>query len=249
VGKVQPDIIINSAGYTSVDKAESEPALCYQINTIAPEVLTDKAIELNIPLIHFSTDYVFDGLKKEAYIETDPTNPLSVYAKTACEGEVRVRKHLKHIILRTGWVFGDHGNNFLKTILKLIQEKKTLNIVSDQEGTPTSSNFLAEVTYRIVKSMVDTKNFNAFGTYHAAMEGYTDWYRYACFIMNEAIQLGLETSMTSLDIKPILSCNYPTPAKRSSNSKLCADKIQKAFMLELPHWEDEVKRVMRGIIH
>ena len=124
IDQVKPDIIINPAAYTAVDKAESEPQMAYQINVTAPEVLAEKSRELDIPLIYFSTDYVFDGLKKDAYDETDLTNPQSVYGKTKCEGEEKIRKHSKHIILRTSWVFGSHGNNFLKMILRLIMEKE-----------------------------------------------------------------------------------------------------------------------------
>ena len=150
IDQTKPDIIINPAAYTAVDKAESELDLAYRINTLAPEVLAEKAIELDIPLIHFSTDYVFDGLKQEAYVETDPTNPQSVYGKTKRDGEEKVRHHSKHIILRTSWVFGSNGNNFLKTILGLIMEKESLNIVSDQWGSPASASMLADVTFKIV---------------------------------------------------------------------------------------------------
>ena len=138
IDKNKPDIIINPAAYTEVDKAESEILLAHQINMVAPQVLAEKASELNIPFIHFSTDYVFDGLKNEPYLETDQTNPQSVYGRTKWEGEEAVRQHKKHIILRTSWVLSSHGQNFLKTILKLTQEKSSLNVVSDQKGTPTS---------------------------------------------------------------------------------------------------------------
>ena len=131
IDKIQPDIIINVAAYTQVDKAESEKSLAHQINAVAPQVLTEQASELNIPIIHFSTDYVFDGLKNEPYMEADQTNPQSVYGQTKWEGEEAVRQHKKHIIFRASWVFGSHGQNFLKTILKLIQEKSSLNVVSD----------------------------------------------------------------------------------------------------------------------
>lgn len=248
IDKVQPDIIINPAAYTLVDKAESEPELCYKINAIAPKVLAEKAYELDIPMIHFSTDYIFDGLKKESYLETDQANPQSVYGQTKWVGEEAVRLYSKHIILRTSWIFSYHGQNFLKTILKLIQEKSSLNVVSDQIGTPTSTDLIADITYKVIKAILNNPNFIDFGTYHVTSKSDTDWYHYAYFITNEAIQLGLKTTMTSLDIKAILSHDYPTPAKRPFNSKLCADKIQKTFMLELPHWESEVKKVLKELI-
>jgi dTDP-4-dehydrorhamnose reductase len=249
IDKTKPDIIINPAAYTQVDKAESEKLLAHQINAVAPQVLAEKASELNIPLIHFSTDYVFDGFKKEPYLETDKVNPQSVYGQTKWQGEEAIRHHKKHIILRTSWVFSSHGQNFLKTIMKLIQEKTSLNIVSDQIGTPTSSEALADVTYKIVEAIFNDLNFKDFGTYHLTLDNETNWYRYACFITDEAKRLGLPNLMTSKDIKPILSDAYPTLAKRPMSSRLDTTKIKKTFMLELPHWEVEVKRILKVLIH
>jgi dTDP-4-dehydrorhamnose reductase len=249
IDKIQPDIIINPAAYTQVGKAESEKLLAHQINAFAPRVLAEKASELNIPIIHFSTDYVFDGLKDESYTETDQVNPQSVYGQSKWEGEEAIRHHKKHIILRTSWLFSSHGQNFLKTILKLIQEKNSLNVVSDQIGTPTSSEVLADVTYKIVKAIFNDPNFKDFGTYHMTLENETNWYGYACFITDEAKRLGLQTLMTSKDIKPISSDAYPTLAKRPMNSRLDTTKIKKTFMLELPHWQVEVKRILKALIH
>jgi len=248
VNKNKPDIIINCAAYTKVDKAESEKFLAHQINVIAPKVLAEKASELNIPIIHFSTDYVFDGLKDKPYLETDETNPQSVYGQTKWGGEEAIRQYKKHIILRTSWVFSYHGLNFLKTIIKCAQEKSFLNVVSDQKGRPTSSDLLANATYIIVKTILNDANFKDFGTYHLASMGDTDWFHYACFIVDEAIGLGLQTSMTSKDIKPISSNLYPTLARRPLNSRLNTDKITKTFMLELPHWKEEIKKILKEII-
>jgi dTDP-4-dehydrorhamnose reductase len=249
IDKTKPDIIINPAAYTQVDKAESEKLLAHQINAVAPKVLAEKASELDIPIIHFSTDYVFDGLKHEPYLETDQANPQSVYGQSKWEGEVAVRQHKKHIILRTSWVFSSHGQNFLKTILKLTQENTSLNVVSDQIGIPTSSDLLADVTYKIVETIFNDPHFKDFGTYHMTLDGETDWYRYACFITDEAKRLRLQTLMTSKDIKPISSDAYPTLAKRPMNSRLETTKIKKTFMLELPQWEEEVKRILKALIH
>jgi dTDP-4-dehydrorhamnose reductase len=248
IDQVKPEMIINPAAYTAVDKAESEPEMAYQINVKAPEVLVEKSRELNIPLIHFSTDYVFDGLKKEAYVETDTTNPQSVYGKTKCQGEEKIRMHAKHIILRTSWVFGSHGNNFLKTILRLIMEKDSLNIVGDQIGSPASASMLADVTLKIADTIFKDKNFSGYGTYNLTNEGVTNWYEYANFIAIEAIQLGLKTKCEPNHIRSILTSEYPTAAKRPLNSRLNTDKLKKTFMLELPHWESEVKKVLREII-
>ena len=249
IEKIKPDMIINAAAYTEVDKAESEKLLAHQINAIAPKVLAEKASELNIPIIHFSTDYVFDGLKNEPYMETDQANPQSTYGQTKWEGEEAVRHHKKHIILRTSWVFSCHGQNFLKTVLKLIQEKTSLNVVSDQKGSPTSGDALADATYKIIKTILNNHNFKDFGTYHMTLEGETNWYRYACFVTDEAISSGLKTTMTSKDIEAILSDAYPTLAKRPINSRLDTTKIRKTFMLELPHWQAEVKKILKELGH
>ncbi|WP_189446802.1 dTDP-4-dehydrorhamnose reductase [Candidatus Methylopumilus universalis] len=245
VEKVKPDMIINAAAYTDVDRAESEKLLAHQINAIAPKVLAEKASELNIPMIHFSTDYVFDGLKSEPYVESDQVNPQSVYGVTKWKGEEGVRNHKKHIILRTSWVFSSHGKNFLKTILKLIQEKTSLNVVNDQQGTPTSADAITDVTYKIIKTILKNPNFKDFGTYHVALEGGTNWYQYACFINEEALRLGLKTTMTSQDIKSISSDEYPTIAKRPMHSRLDTTKIKKTFMLELSDWEAEVASILK----
>jgi dTDP-4-dehydrorhamnose reductase len=248
IDQVKPDIIINPAAYTKVDKAESEPEIAYQINVTAPEVLAEKATELNIPLIHFSTDYVFDGLKKDAYVETDPTNPQSIYGKTKSEGEEKIRKHGKHIILRTSWVFSTHDNNFLKTILRLIMNKESLNIVSDQYGCPTSSSMLAEITFKIVDVILKNKNFYDYGTYHVTSEGETNWHDYANLITAEAMKLGLKIKCQPDHILPITTSEYPAAAMRPLNSRLNCEKIKKTFMLELPHWESEVKKALREMI-
>jgi dTDP-4-dehydrorhamnose reductase len=245
IEKIKPDIIINAAAYTDVDKAESDIELAHKVNTEAPRVLAEKASELNIPIIHFSTDYVFDGLKNEPYVETDKANPQSVYGKTKREGEEAVRQHKKHIILRTSWVFSYHGKNFLKTILKLIQEKSSLNIVNDQKGTPISVAAIADVICKIVEAILNKADFKDFGTYHVALEGETNWHQYACFIADEAMRLGLKTSMTSQDIKSISSDVYSTAAKRPMNSRLNTTKIKKTFMLELPDWKVEAAAVIK----
>jgi dTDP-4-dehydrorhamnose reductase len=245
----KPDIIINPAAYTTVDKAESEPEVAYLINTLAPEVLASMAAELDIPLIHFSTDYVFDGLKKEAYVETDETNPQSVYGKTKCEGEEKVRTHAKHIILRTSWVFGSHGHNFLKTMLRLFKEKDSLNIVGDQWGSPASATMLADVTFKIVDTIFKNKNFNDYGTYHVTSDGETNWFEYASLIASDLIKLNVKIKCEPDQIRPILTSEYLTAAKRPSNSRLNTDKIKKTFMIELPQWQDEVKKVLRELIH
>ncbi len=246
IQKNKPDIIVNAAAYTDVDKAETDIELAQKVNTAAPKILAEMASQLNIPIIHFSTDYVFDGLKNEPYVETDKANPQSVYGQTKWEGEEAVRQFKKHIILRTSWVFGRYGKNFLQTILKLIQEKSSLNIVSDQIGSPTSVDVIADVTYIIIKTILNKANFKDFGTYHIALEGETDWYEYASFVTNEAIRFGLKATMTSQDIKSISSDIYSTVARRPMNSRLDTTKIKKTFMLELSDWKKEVSNMLRN---
>ncbi len=249
VDEVRPQIIINAAAYTAVDKAESEPDLAYKINALAPKILAEKATQFDIPLINFSTDYVFDGLKKEAYVENDLIQPLSVYGKTKAEGEDAVRQHPKHIILRTSWVFGSHGYNFLKTVLRLLEERNQLSMVSDQIGSPTSAFSLADVTFKIIDTLIKDPTFKDYGTYHATNVGETNWYDFALFILSEANTLGFPINIEPNVIKPITTSEYPTPASRPLNSRLNTDKLKKTFMLELPHWQDEVKKVLRALSH
>jgi dTDP-4-dehydrorhamnose reductase len=248
IDQTRPDIIINPAAYTAVDKAESEPEIAHLINVLAPEVLASMAAELDIPLVHFSTDYVFDGLNKEAYVETDLTNPQSIYGKTKNDGEEKIRTHAKHIILRTSWVFGSHGNNFLKTILRLIQERDQLSIVNDQWGSPSSAVMLSDVTHTILKSILENSQFNDYGTYHVTCEGETNWYEYAQFVIAKAIELGFTSKIKLENIIAIPTIDYPTPAKRPLNSRLNTHKLEKVFMLKLPHWQDEVTKTLKALI-
>ena len=248
IEKIKPDIIINTAAYTNVDKAELDTELAHSVNVEVPKVLAEEASQLNIPIIHFSTDYVFDGFKSEPYLETDQANPQSVYGQTKWEGEEAVRQYKKHIILRTGWVFSSRGQNFLKTIIRLIQEKQSLDIVSDQKGSPTSAHAIAEVTYKIVKTIFNKPSFRDFGTYHVALDDETNWYQYACFITDEAIRLGLKTTMTSHDINAISSDAYLRAARRPLNSRLNTTKIKKSFMLEFPHWKVEAAAALKLVL-
>ena len=248
IDKTKPDIIINPAAYTQVDQAEKESQLALQINAVAPQVLAEKASELHIPIIHFSTDYVFDGLKHEPYLETDEVNPQSVYGQTKWQGEEAVRQHKKHIILRTSWVFSLHEKNFLTVILKSIKEKEILYIVNDQRGAPTSANFLADITIKIVERIFNNSQFTDFGTYHVSSKGETNWHEYTCFVLDEAIKLGLQSKITTSNIKAVSALDYFTAAKRPLNSTLDTKKIKNTFMIELPHWRNEVNFFLNEII-
>jgi dTDP-4-dehydrorhamnose reductase len=249
IDNVRPDLIINAAAYTQVDKAEREPKLAYQINAAIPEFLTEKACDLNIPIIHFSTDYVFDGFKNELYTEEDKPNPQSVYAKTKWSGEEAVRQYQKHIILRTSRIFGSHGHNFLKTILKHIQKKDYLTIVADYKIKPTSTLTLANTISKITQSLINDSSFNNFGTYHVTSEGETDLYEFTSLIINEAIQLGFPSMIKTSDIKLISRFEYFSEALRPLNSRLSSEKIKKTFFLELPFWHDEIKKTLRSLIN
>ena len=249
VDRVQPDIIINPAAYTAVDKAESEPAMAHAINAQAPEVLTKQAARRNIPIIHYSTDYVFDGKKIGAYTEEDMPNPQSVYGKTKWLGEEAVRNHTaKHIILRTSWVFGAHGANFLKTMLWLAQERDKLSIVADQVGAPTSASMLADVTAEIVRQLFESDAHHKYGTYHLVADGEASWHSYAQLVVKLANAGGVVTKVTPEAIGAITTQEYPMPATRPANSRLNTDKIKRVFMVKLAHWQHEVERVLKQVL-
>lgn len=249
VDKVKPSLIVNSAAYTAVDKAELEPEIAYAINVTAPKVLAAKANLLNIPIIHYSTDYIFDGTKDGVYVEDDPANPRSIYGKTKWEGEKNVRAMCSHnVILRTSWVFGVHGDNFLKTILKLSQERDTLKIIADQFGAPTSARLLADVTARIAEQLLAGGSGRKSGTYHLAAAGETTWHGYALKVVELANQLGFKTKVLPKDIQPIPTEDYPLPAPRPKNSRLSTDKIKASFCVEIPHWTIDVEEVLKQIV-
>ena len=218
--KVKPDVIVNPAAYTAVDKAESEQTVAHAVNAQAPEVLACYASMRNIPIVHFSTDYVFDGKKEGLYVEDDPVGPRSVYGKTKYLGEEAVRNNAaKHVILRTSWVFGAHGMNFLKTILKLAHERDKLGIVADQFGAPTSSRMLADVTAEIVRQLLEEGAPMKYGTFHLVAEGETSWHGYAQFVIEQANALGLATKIAARDVQAIGTKDYPMPAPRPANSR------------------------------
>ena len=247
--KVKPDVIVNPAAYTAVDKAESEPTIAHAVNAQAPKVLALYASKRNIPIVHFSTDYVFDGTKEGAYVEDDPVGPKSVYGKTKNLGEEAVRKSAaKVVILRTSWVFGAHGVNFLKTMLKLAQERDKLSIVADQVGAPTSARMLADVTAEIVRQLLDQGAYRKYGTYHLVAEGETSWYGYARYVIEQASSLGLKTKIAAKDVKAIGTKDYPMPAPRPANSRLDTTKIKETFGITLPTWQEEVDLVLRELI-
>ncbi len=248
VFKVKPDLIINAAAYTSVDKAEKVKDLAYQVNALAPKLLTKAAKELDIPIIHISTDYIFDGSKKEAYVEDDIANPLSVYGITKWQGEEFVRSNPRHFILRTSWVFSHHGHNFLKTIFKLAQENNSLNVVDDQLGSPTSVKTLSKSIQAIIHRLEEKNTYDIYGTYHVTSDGKTNWYLYARKILEILESLNVALKLKKNDLNAIASSEYPQDATRPKNSRLNNEKFKKIFMIEFPHWESEVENTLKEMI-
>jgi dTDP-4-dehydrorhamnose reductase len=246
--KIKPDLIINAAAYTNVDKAEKEKDIAYQVNALAPKSLAKSAKELDIPVIHISTDYIFDGSKKDSYEEDDIANPLSVYGETKWQGEELVRLNPKHFILRTSWVFSHHGHNFLKAIFKLAHEKKSLNVVNDQWGSPTSVKTLSKAIQIIISNLQEKNNLNVFGTYHVTSDGETNWYLYAKKTLDILESLNVELKLKKNDLHAITSSQYPQDAIRPKNSRLNNKKFKKIFMIELPEWENEVENTLREMI-
>lgn len=247
--RVRPDIIVNPAAFTEVDKAESQPIIAHAVNAQAPKLLARYAARHNIPIIHFSTDYVFDGKKDGPYTEEDEAKPTSVYGKTKWLGEEAVRKlAAKHIIIRTSWVFGSHGVNFLKTMLKLAAERDKLSVVSDQYGAPTSARMLAEAVAQIITELGEPGSYRKYGTYHVAARGETSWHGYAQVVVERAIKLGLDLKISPKEIKPITTKEYPMPAPRPANSRLDTTKVSMTFSVSLPKWQDEVEKVIQELV-
>ena len=247
---VGPDIIVNAAAYTAVDKAEQESQLAQAVNAEAPGVLAEEARRLNAWLIHYSTDYVFDGSGDQFHTENDTPNPLNVYGKTKLAGESNIiETDCRHVILRTSWVYATYGSNFIKTILRLAQERDQLRIVSDQIGAPTGAELIADVTAHIVQSLRNRENEKSIsGLYHLAAQGHISWYGFAHYILSQAASANVSLKTTTGNLYPIPSTEYPTPAVRPLNSRLDTTKLQKTFNLYLPDWHDGVFRTLSEIL-
>ena len=246
VRSVKPDVIFSAGAYTAVDKAESEPDLARAINGDAPRILGEEAAKLGALVIHYSTDYVFDGAKPSAYREEDATNPLGVYGKTKLEGEnALAASGADHLIFRTSWVFGAHGKNFIKTILRLASSRDELRIVADQFGAPTGAALLADASTHIAtRYLRDGRENFPFGPYHLVASGETSWHGFAQHIVAKATATGLKLQATPERILPIPATEYPTPAARPANSRLDTSKFRTAFGLHLPDWTHGVDQVL-----
>jgi dTDP-4-dehydrorhamnose reductase len=252
IRELKPNLIINPAAYTAVDKAESEPELAFAINGTAPQILAEEAARLNASIIHFSTDYVYDGTKKTAYIEVDDVNPISVYGKSKLLGENAIRSvGLPHLILRTSWVYSAYGKNFLKTILRLAAERDNLKIVADQFGAPTSSQSIAEGVVNLLDVWQDDQESQT-GIYHFTNTEYTSWHGFSCEIVTEYNRLSKMHGWPKLkanveDIIAISTAEYPTPAVRPQNSRLDNTKLKSVFKLELPSWQKGLQQVIQSL--
>lgn len=241
--KYEPEVIVNAAAYTAVDKAETDQAMARRINVDAVAELALYAREMGSLLVHYSTDYVFDGAKPDAYVEDDLTNPLSMYGQTKLDGEHKIRDALcRHLIFRTSWVYAARGGNFAKTILRLAQERTTLNVIDDQIGAPTSAELIADVTAHAMRDVLSGRAPG--GTYHLAAAGETSWYGYARFVTDHARAQGMTLALAPDGLKPIPATEYPLPAKRPQNSRLNTQLLERSFALKLPSWEAGVARVL-----
>ena len=240
MAEIQPDLVVNAGAYTAVDKAESEPELANAVNGIAPGILAEECEKLGASLIHFSTDYVFDGSHGSAYQETNSTNPLGAYGKSKLAGEEAIRKAgNRHIIIRTAWVYGNGGKgNFVKTMLRLGKEREEIRVVVDQIGSPTCTGDLAEATLQIIPLL----GLETFGTYHYTNSGVCSWYDFAIAIFEEAAKLGLPLKVQR--VIPITTSEYPTPAKRPAFSVLSTVKISALLGTHPPHWRQGLRQML-----
>ena len=247
VRAVRPDVIVNAAAHTAVDKAESEPDLARLINATAPGVLAQEAQKLGAWMVHYSTDYVFDGSGTWPWVETDAPAPLNVYGRTKLEGEQLVATHCKnHLIFRTSWVYAARGGNFAKTMLRLAQERERLTVIDDQFGAPTGADLLADVTAHAIRHV--QLNPAMAGLYHLVASGETTWHGYAKHVLAQAEQAQNANKIIAKEIVAVPTSDFPTPAQRPLNSRLNTAKLQSCFGLTLPAWQQGVNRMLAEIL-
>lgn len=247
VAAVQPGLIVNAAAHTAVDKAESEPGLAQSINADAPGVLARAAAASGAWLVHYSTDYVFDGSGDQPRDEDAPTGPLSVYGRTKLDGERQIRASgCRHLILRTSWVYAARGGNFARTMLRLAGSKTELDVIDDQVGAPTGADLLADLTALMVRAAAARPELA--GTYHAVAAGATSWHGYAKLVIETARDRGVPLALPADALRPIPTSAYPTPAARPLNSRLDTRKLRERFGVHLPDWESGVRRMLAEIL-
>lgn len=244
---VAPDVIVNAAAHTAVDKAESEPDLARAINASAPAVLAREAAARGAWLLHYSTDYVFDGSGNTARDEEAATGPLNVYGQSKLEGEQAIRASgCRHLILRTSWVYGARGGNFARTMLKLAQERETLRVIDDQVGAPTGADLLADLSAHMIRAA--RADASVAGTYHAVASGQTSWHGYASHVIAFARTAGVPLKVAEGAIEAVPTTAFPTPARRPLNSRLATRKLRERFGVVLPDWRQGVERMLTEVL-
>ena len=247
VRALRPDVIVNAAAHTAVDKAESEPAFARLLNATTPGLIAQEAARLGALLVHYSTDYVFDGSGERPWVETDTPAPLSVYGATKWEGEQHIQQSgCRHLILRTSWVYAARGGNFAKTMLRLAQERERLTVIDDQWGAPTGADLLADVTAHAIRHLQHRPEDG--GLYHCVASGETNWHSYAKYVIAQAGQAPAAIKIKAIEIAPVPTSAFPTPARRPHNSRLDTRKLQATFGLTLPHWQQGVARMLTEIL-
>ncbi len=245
----RPDFVVNAAAYTAVDKAESEPDLARRINAQAPAALAQAAAQVGAWLVHYSTDYVFDGSGSHARQEGEGTGPLNVYGQTKLDGEKAIAASgCKYLIFRTSWVYGARGGNFVKTMLRLAQERDKLTVIDDQHGAPTGADLIADVTAHAIRRMLNRQNIAMGGVYHLVASGETTWHGYASHVINQAKSMKPDAPWQAREVTAVPTSAFPTPAKRPLNSSLCNHKLQQTFDLVLPPWQQGVDRMLAEIL-
>lgn len=247
IQSIAPDVIVNAAAHTAVDKGESEPELARTINAFAPRVLAEEAKKIGAWLVHFSTDYVFDGGGNTPRLETDAPAPLSVYGQTKLDGEnAIIASGCQYLIFRTSWVYAARGGNFAKTMLKLAQERDALKVINDQIGAPTGADLLADVTAHAIRTA--TLQAEVSGLYHLVACGETSWHGYANYVIDFARQAGVNVKVAPEAIQAVPTSAFPTAARRPLNSRLDTTKLQNTFKIKLPHWQSGVTRMLVEIL-
>ncbi len=247
VRALRPNVIVNSAAHTAVDKAESEPDLARLLNATTPGVLAQEAARLGALMVHYSTDYVFDGSGSRPWKETDVPDPLNVYGRTKLQGEERIAQSgARHLILRTSWVYSARGGNFAKTMLRLAQERERLTVIDDQWGAPTGADLLADVTAHAIRHLLQRPE--DCGLYHCVAAGETNWHLYAKEVLSLAVQAQPAIALKATEVVPVPTTAFPTPAQRPYNSRLDTSRLQTTFGLTLPHWQAGVARMLTEIL-
>ncbi|MBS0259952.1 MAG: dTDP-4-dehydrorhamnose reductase [Proteobacteria bacterium] len=242
--EVKPDVVVSAAAYTAVDKAESEQDIAFAVNRDGARAVAQAASDIGIPVIHLSTDYVFDGTKDTAYVESDPTGPTSVYGRSKLEGERAVSEATdNYVVLRTAWVYSEYGNNFVKTMLRLSENRDEINVVADQFGCPTSANDIAAAVVTIARKLVEDASAPLRGVFHLSGTGETNWANFA----KQIFALSAENGGKSIVVNDITTAQYPTPARRPANSRLDCSKLEEVYGIKLPSWQTSTRAVVTAL--